>query len=49
MTESGRVAARKLGLRLERMCTSTEEMVPALDAAMQKAMRPMSANVVQNG
>jgi hypothetical protein len=49
LTESARLAAKQLGLRFERIFTSTGEMVPALDAAMQKAMRPMSAKVVQNG
>jgi hypothetical protein len=39
LTESARQAAKQLGLRFERIFTSTGEMVPALDAAMQKAMR----------
>jgi hypothetical protein len=49
LTESARRAAEQLGLRFERIFTSTGEMVPALDAAMQKAMRSGSARVVQNG
>lgn len=38
LTEAARLAAEQLGLRFERLFTGTGEMVPALDAAMQKAM-----------
>ncbi|MFT5974068.1 MAG: hypothetical protein ACI9YO_000233 [Gammaproteobacteria bacterium] len=40
LTESSRLAAEQLGLRFERIFTGAGEMVPALGAAMQKAMRP---------
>jgi hypothetical protein len=39
LTELARQAAEQLGLRFERILTGTGEMVPALDAAMQAAMR----------
>ena len=39
LNESARLAAAQLGLRYERLFTGTGEMLPALDAAMQKAMR----------
>lgn len=38
ITEMARSAADRLGLRFERVFTGTGEMVPALDAAMQKAL-----------
>jgi len=38
LTGMARAAAKKLGLRFERIFTGTGEMVPALDAAMQAAL-----------
>jgi len=38
LTEQARAAAAQLGLRFERIFTGMGEMVPALDAAMQKAL-----------
>ena len=38
LTDMAQQAADKLGLRFERIFTGTGEMVPALDAAMQKAL-----------
>lgn len=38
ITEMAKAAAQRLGLRFERVFTGTGEMVPALDAAMQKAL-----------
>ena len=38
LTEMAQAAAKKLGLRFERIFTGTGEMVPALDAAMQAAL-----------
>lgn len=40
LTQLASEAAKQLGLRFERIFTSTGEMVPALDAAMQAAMSP---------
>ncbi len=38
ITEMARSAADRLGLRFERVYTGTGEMLPSLDAAMQKAL-----------
>ena len=38
ITEMAKSAADRLGLRFERVYTGTGEMVPALDAAMQRAL-----------
>ncbi|MCP4432933.1 MAG: DUF1638 domain-containing protein [Gammaproteobacteria bacterium] len=38
ITEMAKSAAKRLGLRFERVFTGTGEMVPSLDAAMQKAL-----------
>ena len=39
LNELAELAAEKLGLRYERLFTGTGEMLPALDASMQKAMQ----------
>jgi len=39
LNELARLAAQRLGLRYERLFTGTGEMLPALDASMQKALQ----------